>query len=71
VKVQNNINEKHDIHNAVNDQKRDLIHGLVFERGVIRDCDGGVKGQNQNEPIPDGLEETVMENDMWWSFWRL
>jgi hypothetical protein len=44
VKVQNNVDKEDDVHNAVYDKKGDLVHGFVFEGGVVGNRDRCVKG---------------------------
>lgn len=56
MKVQYDVDKEDDVHNAIDDEKRDLIHGFVFEGGVVGNRDRGVKGQGQNDPIPHCLE---------------
>ena len=35
-----------------------------LECGIIGHHDGCVEGENQDDPVPDGLEETVVEDDV-------
>lgn len=59
VKIQNNVHQKDDIHDAVHHQPGHIILP-GFKGDIVRDQDGCVEGQDQDDPIPCGLKDTVV-----------
>ncbi len=37
---------------------------LVFERDVVWHHDCGVEGEHENDPVPGGFEEAVVQEDV-------
>ena len=63
VEVENNVHQEDDVHNAVHHQPRDVVlFGL--EGHVVGHHDGGVEGENEDHPVPGGLKETVVQDDV-------
>lgn len=59
VEIQNNVNQEDDVHDAVHHQPGHVI--LPGLKGhVVRDQDGRVEGQDQDDPIPRGLKDAVV-----------
>lgn len=59
VEVEHNVHEEDDVHNAVQNQPGDVIlFGL--EGDVIRNHDGSVEGQDEDDPVPGGLKGAVV-----------
>ncbi|XP_026683269.1 potassium voltage-gated channel protein eag-like [Diaphorina citri] len=64
VKIENNIDKENHINNGINNEKGYVFGGFVFESNVVGDHDSGVEGKTENDPIPDGFERTVVEQDV-------
>lgn len=64
VEVEDNVDEEDDVNYGVDHQQRDVLGGLVLEGYVVRDHDGRVEGETQDDPVPDGLEGAVVEEDV-------
>ena len=64
VEVEHDVDEEDDVHYGVHHQEAHVLGRLVLEGDVERHHDGGVKGETQNGPVPDGFEGTVVEQDV-------
>ena len=64
VEVENDVDEEDDVHNGVDHEQTDILGGLVLEGDVEGHHDGGVEGEAQDGPVPDGFEGTVVEQDV-------
>lgn len=64
VEVEDDVDEEDDVDDAVEDQQRDVLRGLVLEGHVVGDHDGCVEGEAQDHPVPDGFEGAVVEQDV-------
>lgn len=42
-----------------------------FESSVIWNHNGRVESQYEDDPVPDGFEQTVVQNDVRWRLWGL
>lgn len=61
MKVEHDIDEKYHVDDTVDNQERNVLAGLVLESDVIRHHDGCVKGQTQDDPIPDRFKRAIMQ----------
>lgn len=68
MEIEHDVYEEDDVDDGVNHQQGDVLGGLVLEGNVVRHHDGGVEGEAQDDPVPDGLEGAVMEEDVWRGF---
>ena len=64
VEVQHDIYKENHVHNRVHHEQADVLGRLVLERDVVRHHDGGVEGETEDHPVPDGFEGTVVEEDV-------
>lgn len=64
MEVQHDVNQEDDVYDAVQHQPSQIVL-LGLERDVIGYHDGGVEGEDEDHPVPGGLEGAVMENDVW------
>ena len=64
VKVEDNVNEKNHVHDRVQHEQEHVLRGLVLQRHVVGDHDGRVEGEDEDDPVPDGLEGAVVEQDV-------
>ena len=64
VEVEHNVDEEDDVHDGVHHEQTDVLGGLVLEGDVEGHHDGGVEGETQDGPVPDGLEGAVVEQDV-------
>lgn len=59
VEIEHDVHKEYDVHNAVQNQPSDVIlFGL--EGDVVRNHDGGVEGQDEDDPVPGGLKGAVV-----------
>lgn len=63
MKVEYNVNQEDHVHHTVHHQPRQVVL-LGPEGNVIRHHDGGVEGQDEDDPVPGGLEGAVVEYDV-------
>lgn len=61
VEVEDDVDKEDDVNYGVDHQQRDVLGGLVLEGDVVRNHDGRVEGEAQDDPVPDGLEGAVVE----------
>ena len=71
MKVEHDVYEEDDVHDAVHHQQGDVGDRLVPEGGVERDHDGRVESEDENDPIPYRLEGRVVEDDVGGGLGRL
>ena len=64
VEVEDDVNEKHYVHDGVRGQGGNTVAGLPLERHVVRHHDGGVEGEEEDHPVPRGLEGRVVEDNV-------
>ena len=64
VEVQHDVNKEDDVHDAVQHQRGQIVL-LCLKRDVIRHHDGGVEGEDEDDPVPGRLEGAVVEDDVW------
>lgn len=69
VEVENNVDKEDDVHNTVHHQPSDIVL-LGLEGHVVGNHDGSVEGEDEDNPVPSGLEQAVVQNDVGWSLWR-
>lgn len=67
MKVEDDVDEKDEVDHAVEYKERHIVI-FYLEGGVVRNHDGGVEGEDQDDPVPHGLEEAVVQNDVRGSF---
>ena len=60
MEVQDDIDEEDDVHDAVDDQQRDVVHCLILEGDIEGDHDCCVKGEDEDDPVPGGFEGGVV-----------
>ena len=64
VEVKHDVDQEDDVHHAVQHQPNQVVlFGL--KRDVIGHHDGGVEGEDEDDPVPGGLEGAVVEDDVW------
>ena len=68
MEIEHDINEKDDVHDAVHHQPRNIVL-LGLEGDVVGHHDGGVEGEDEDYPVPCGLEEAVVEDDVGRGLW--
>ena len=71
MEVEHYVHEKHHVHHTVHNQKRKLVHSLDFKSRIVGNHDGGVERECKDNPVPDGFEEAVVEDDVGRGFGRL
>ena len=71
VKVEDNVDEEDDVDDRVDDQQTDVLGRLVLEGHVVGHHDGRVEGEAEDDPVPQGLEGAVMQQDVRRRFRRL
>ncbi len=64
VEVEDDVDEEDDVDDGVDHQEGDVLRRLVLERHVVGDHDGRVEGEDQDDPVPDGLESAVVQQDV-------
>jgi len=64
VEVEHDVDEEYHVDDGVDHQQGHVLAGLVLERHVVRHHDGRVEGQAQDDPVPDGLERAVVQQDV-------
>lgn len=70
MEVEHNVNQEDHVHDTVQHQPSQIVL-LGPEGDVIWHHDGGVEGEDEDDPVPGGLEGTVVQDDVWRSFWGL
>lgn len=63
MEVEHNVDQEDDIYNAVHHQPSQIVL-LCLKGDVIGHHDGGVEGQDEDDPVPGGLEGAVVEDDV-------
>jgi len=63
VEVEDDVDEEDDVHDAVHHQPGDVVL-LGLEGHVVGHHDGGVEGEDEDHPVPRGLEEAVVQDDV-------
>ncbi len=56
VEVEHDVDEEDDVDDGVDDEEGHVLRRLVLERHVVGHHDGRVERQDQDDPVPDGLE---------------
>ena len=64
VEVEDDVHEEDDVHDAVHHQPGDVVL-LGLEGDIVGHHDGRVEGEDEDDPVPGGLEEAVVQDDMW------
>jgi len=64
VEVDEYVDEEDDVDDGVDDEDGGRVERLVVERHVVRHHHGRVERQQQYQPVPLGLEDRVVENDV-------
>lgn len=59
VKIKHNVHQEYNIHYAVQHEPSNIVL-FRLEGHVVRDHDSGVESQDQYDPVPRGLECTVV-----------
>lgn len=63
MKIKHYIHQEDDIHHTVHHQPGQVVlFGL--EGDIIGYHDGSVEGEDEDDPVPGGLEGAVMQDDM-------
>ena len=63
MEVEHDVHQEDDVHNAVHHQPRDVVL-LGLEGHVVGHHDGGVEGEDEDDPVPGGLEQAVVQDDV-------
>lgn len=63
VEVEHDVHQEDDVHDAVQNQPGDVVL-LGLEGDVVGHHDGRVKGEDEDHPVPRGLEGAVVEDDV-------
>ena len=63
VEVEHDVHQEDDVHHAVQHQPHDVVL-LGLEGDVVRHHDGRVEGEDEDDPVPGGLEGAVVEDDV-------
>lgn len=64
MEVEHDVNQKDDIDNTVHNQPGQVVL-LGPEGNIIGYHDGSVEGEDEDDPVPSGLESAVVEDDVW------
>lgn len=64
VKVDENVDEEDDVDDRVDDKDRRRVERLVVKGDVVRHHDGRVEREQQDQPVPLGLEHRVVEDNV-------
>lgn len=70
VEVEHNVHKEDDIYHAVQHEPGQIVL-LGLERDIVGHHDGCVEGEDEDDPVPGGLEGAVVEDDVGRSFRRL
>ncbi|GFX36326.1 hypothetical protein TNCV_4932391 [Trichonephila clavipes] len=60
MEVEDNVNEEDDVDDAVQNEQRHILRGLVFKGHVIRDHYGCIESEAEDYPIPDGFKGAIV-----------
>lgn len=71
MKIEDDIDKEDDIDDGVDHQEGDILRSLVLEGHVVGHHDGRVEGQTEDDPVPQGLEGAVVQQDVRRRFGRL
>ena len=63
VEVEDDVHQEDDVHHAVQHQPHDVVL-LGLEGDVVGHHDGRVEGEDEDDPVPRGLEGAVVEDDV-------
>lgn len=63
MEVEHNVNQEDDVHDAVQRQPNQVVL-LRLKGDVVGHHDGGVEGEDEDDPVPGGLEGAVVEDDV-------
>ena len=63
VEVQHDVDQEDDVHDAVQHQPGQVVL-LGLEGDVVGHHDGRVEGEDEDDPVPGGLEGAVVEDDV-------
>lgn len=65
MEIQHNVHEEDDVHDAVYHQPGDVVL-LGLEGDIVGYHDGRVEGEDEDHPVPGGLEGAIMQDDVGW-----
>lgn len=63
VEVEHDVHQEDDVHDAVDHQPGDVVL-LGLEGDVVGHHDGRVEGEDEDDPVPRGLEGAVVQDDV-------
>ena len=63
VEVEDDVHQEDDVHHAVQHQPHDVVL-LGLEGDVVGHHDGRVEGEDEDDPVPGGLEGAVVKDDV-------
>ena len=66
MEVEHDVDEEDHINHTVEHQDWNAVHCLALKGGIVGYHDSGVEGENENGPVPDALEEGVVQQDVGW-----
>lgn len=71
VEVEDDVDEEDDVDDGIDDEQTHVLRRLVLEGHVVGHHDGGVEGETEDDPVPQGLEGAVVQQDVRRCFGRL